>query len=103
MCIFRKILNKFLRNKVQDTNAAKGPYMVTPMIDLNQQQQTRNGSIRPQTFQRRQVAPHEDLTYEDYFQIQESHYEQIRNSQMGETTSVSSQEYLEPIPRPVQT
>ena len=72
--------------------------MVTPMIDLNAQHQRRNGTV--QTLPSRHGAPYDSLQQEDYLEIRDSNYEQIRNSQVAETSSVSSQEYIEPITAP---
>ena len=94
MNYFRQILSSFLQTKRQNMNAAEGSYMVNPMIDLNPQHQRRNGPI--QTLPNRQGAPNDRLPQEDYLEMLDLPYEPIRNSQMAETSSVSSQEYTQP-------
>ena len=94
MNYFRQILSSFLQTKRQNMNAAEGPYMVNPMIDLNPQHQRRNGPI--QTLPNRQGAPNDRLPQEDYLEMLDLPYEPIRNSQMAETSSVSSKEYTQP-------
>ena len=69
--------------------------MVTPMVDLNPQHQRRNGSVGHPTIPSGQEASYEGLGQEGYLDL---HYEQIRDSQMAETSSVSSHEYIAPSP-----